>query len=185
MLQLRERLDTVLDNVGLDTLHLDRQDKIGTPVLLTQCGKPVLTIQGVTLPARLNSKERDYVYRILSNYIQNNLDDILWIMKASKERIDLNNISKYNISHRNTYGSFSNKDAYKFSLVDSFLIHCIYVEEKNHYEMYTPHGVTLNDVLASLKNIEEYKKELRIYYEAFREQTKVDEKIARLSTCTV
>lgn len=193
MLQLRQMIDSVLDEMGFEFLHLERSHN-GEPVLTSVCGKPVISLLGITLPARLTTKERDYAYTLIQGYCVEKEDDINWMIKVRANPIDLNTVTDYSITHATIGGHYKWENGRQEYKTDTSVKHFTLTDEKfeirwpvndNDYSYRISDFVDIDAIHNSIAKIDIYKSAIQIYYDKWQEKNKLDKRIQEISTCQI
>jgi hypothetical protein len=84
MLELRDMVQEVLDNVGLNDLHVSK-DSSKNLTIVGDCGKPLATIHSIQVPNRLSIKSRQLIVKYFNKWINTHKDDLITLYKAMKD----------------------------------------------------------------------------------------------------
>ena len=197
MLQLRRMIDEVLDDLNISSLHLERGGN-RNPMLVTECGIRVLNIMGITLPANLNKKDREYAFKLISNYLYKNKEDVLWVVDNLKHPINLNEASKYSISiseignriFKNGMWVYDERKGLRLTLIlDGNNSNKIIVMLKDYdnpskweyyFSNYKKHQI--EDVF---NKTSELITEMDKYIKTWKEYNKRQKKMAKITSCTI
>lgn len=187
MLQLRKLVQEPLIEAGLKDLFIQRVDNYGnfagspgTIVICGPCGLPLIFIPEIVVPARLNDKEREIAFELITKYLKNHGDDVdeLWSLK--KNRINLKHFdSIYNLSRKN----YGNTD--EIGLNDDEMNLSFIMNLKNHKYFYRTHDANLHQIKAMTAKHDEYVKVIQNYNDLRIKMEEQDQRIAELTTCKI
>ena len=185
MLQLREKVEELLNNSGLGFLHIERNSDAQL-VLAGECGQPLVIIKGVTVPTTINNKEREYLWTLINRFISNKLDDIKIIIEHKRNPIIPEDVSdKYNFDHVDVDGE-GNLPRLLYDLPGKGNRVYVTLGKKEIYVSTVGYTIlSFKNMQRVLVNMSEYKKILTKYEALYQKQKATDKIVNALQTCTI
>jgi hypothetical protein len=178
MIQLREMVDEVLQNVKLDFLHLDVRN--GILFLAGTCGKPYINIYGINVPKKINSKERDYIFKIVNKYITKNINDIKWVIDKKINKIKPEDVIPFNCSNQR---DGNNNFKYSINIGNNNI--SISLMDNKLYLNRNLNNVLFDIISQIILDKDIYLKALKLYKKAHEEYIVIENEIIKLSRCNI
>lgn len=192
MLLLREKTDAILESEGFKGLFIQRADhsnklpgSIGSIVICSPCGQPLIEIPGISVPFKMNTEEREYAFKLIKLYFKefgDNVDE-LWSLK--KNRVSLLGFkSNYKLEYRSQYNNLqigiSDKDtemSYVYDFTDK--------DALKHYFYFSCTSATADQVKLAISRIPKYQTDISKFYGQVKLKEKQDVRILELTTCQI
>ena len=184
MLQLREKVEELLNNSNLGFLHIERNQS-GQLVLAGECGQPLVTIKGVSVPSAINAKEREYLWTLINRFISGKLEDIKIIIEHKRNPIDPDSVSdKYGFEHVNidVEGSIQRST---HDLPGGDTVHIAFGKKKMYIASKQYSMVSFKDMSKVLAGEDMYRKVLIKYELLYKKQKAMNAVVNALQTCTI
>ena len=179
MLQLRQNTDSLLEKNGLSNVHLESKNNI--LLLAGKCGQSIVTIHGVIVPSKINSIEREYLLGLIENFINENVKNIIKIMKFKFDNVLPGDFCKdYKLKVNSGYG---HNDANDYVLVFNNKIEM----ELSHTGAVTVSAdeCSLSEMKDFLQKEKELVKILKKYQKEMLQHNKLIKLVGELSVCTI
>jgi len=196
-LMLRKSCQEVLDNYGISDLHASMDTYLKLSIV-SECGKPFVTIQGVEFTRQIPTKlEIDYATELLDNFLATHIEDIATyrrrkaIFDRQPTKPDDGDDAEFFL-HGQSHGDYRS-DLYVSWKTDSFTYQ---VNKKDKLHFHIVDGLTketdITKMIAGMKKLKHDKKQVTAAKKFLKGWVKYDEERvflvklkSKLSSCNI